>query len=157
MEDTLYKKIKSKKAFELYDVFLYLVVVVFIFSLFLGVFLKKDERLDGFKIEVNNQVVFKCDFDKNSYEISEGYENHVIIEHNSVTVYFNDQKTDFNIIVYNPTEKTVIVQESTCSSTKDCTKSPALKSGDGVIICSPHKLKVLPLSLEISDTPVTGA
>lgn len=157
MKNSLYEKIKEKRLTEPHDIFMYICVVIILISFFLGIFLNKSQRLEGFKIETNNQVVFEFDFDKNTYNITNGYESFIIVNENSITVFVDQEKTEFNIVSFDVENKTVCVLDSTCSSTKDCVKSPKITNDKGVIICSPHKLKVLPLTNNISDTPITGA
>ena len=141
--------LKQRKFFEIFDLFLYFFISIIILILFFSfvIFPNKNNHL-GFKCIYNGEVLFSYEY---STQELKTHNNNLIwkVEHkafeNKIVVYYNNEKTQFNIISYNNEKKFVDVTESTCSTSKNCVHSPSI-TNVGVIICLPYNLKIVPLS-----------
>ena len=159
MNANKFEKIKSTKPFNKKDFFVYAILFVVILSLFLTlVLLSQKSPVKGFKVLIGNEIVLEFSFDTSSAKIKDGYQDLIDVdyENNKITVYFNQEKNDFNEISYDITSKSVRMNNSTCSHSKDCVYMPKIIDDKGLIYCAPHELKILPLSEKLSNSPVTG-
>ncbi len=144
-EREIFEISKNKKPFEKGDILIYislLFAIVFLF-LFLVIIPKKNEGA-GFKVFYKDELVVSVGYGTPP-QISSGWENMVEYNQsqNTLTVYFNQDKSDFNRLYINAKEKWIKMQESTCSPSKDCVHSPQISSS-GMIYCAPHQLKIVP-------------
>ncbi|MCD8309387.1 MAG: NusG domain II-containing protein [Clostridia bacterium] len=140
------EEIKSNKFFKVWDIIIYAVLAVVIVALFLSVFLTSDNSpLSGINVYYNNEVVFTYAFDDNKYEILSESNISVEEDDNSLTVYFTTDGGDgHNTIYIDTSNKTVKVTESDCSNRKDCVYMSAISDNSGLIVCTPHRLKIMP-------------
>ncbi len=154
------KKIKQKmsvvrtpqqeKLFFKADIFVYIGLALIILCLFAVFFFPKSCVKDGgstFSVYHGDSVVltFDCESDKPltvSEEFSHLVESEVKGDEYIITVYTSLDKNGFNKIVFNSTENSAKVIESTCSASKDCVYAPKLTSA-GSIYCAPHMLKIV--------------
>ena len=83
---------------------------------------------DNIKVEENNSDTVKLLFVTDGGSLSE--------------------HTDYNIIEINKSARSVRITESDCSNRKDCVYSPAITNSAGLIVCSPHRLRILPADYE---------
>ena len=79
----------------------------------------------------------------------------VLGEDNTITIYLDQSKTHFNKIKVDKKQRTAKVIDANCSTSKDCTFTPALK-GNSAIVCVPHKLKIVAIGKTEATPPVTG-
>ena len=149
---------KSNKFFMKWDILIYSILALLIVGLFLGVFLTRDKNeITGFTITYDNAQVLKYDFDNDSLTYAPEY---IAVEKVSNTEYkftfsLNEDKSDYNVIIVNLSNRTIECEDADCSLSKDCTHMKISKMGD-TIICVPHKLMITPIGKsEISD-PVLG-
>lgn len=155
MKKNIYTKIKAYKPFEFNDIFLYSFILLLVVVLFLCfVILPQTKQAVGFSIEINDKNIFSFDYSTYEYIIETDYSNYIDIdkERNTITIYLNDERTEFNRLVFNTDKKVVKMLESTCSKTKDCLYEPEI-SKTGIIYCAPHKLKVLPINNKFTPSP----
>lgn len=159
MRNNIFNNIKVRKPFEVIDIFIYLFLLIVVFVLFLCfVILPHLESAEGFLIAKNGNTIVNFDYSSGKYSVDSEFKKLVVVDENSctITVYTNEQKSEYNVIVFDREKKVVKMLDSTCSSTKDCIYEPEI-SVNGMIFCAPHDLKVLPLNDNFSPTsPVIG-
>lgn len=150
--------LKNSKPFEFNDLFIYITIafiVLVLFSLF--VFFPKHANSDGFtvykgKTEILTFYYKDCVIDNKS---------NLTVENKStdngvyITIYHTKDKKSFNVLFVNTIQKTVVMHDSTCSNSKDCTHSPAIQN-NGAIYCAPHDLKIVPIGSNGKVPPTTG-
>lgn len=152
------KHIKNSKPFKLFDLFLYAFILILVLALFLGfVVFKNKSSLEGFKVFIGQEKILEYSFTTDKVEISADYSHFVEYNKNSceIKVYVDQLKKEFNVIAFDKTKRYVLVKESNCSNTKDCTHFKPLTDANGLIFCSPHQLKILPVGNGL-DKPITG-
>ena len=149
-----YIKYSKSAPFYRQDVILYAIITALIVGLFLFfVIIPKSDKPQGFSVSVDNELVFTFDFSKE--EITLNKELNKIVhdkENNTITVYTSNQS--FNKLLYDTDSLTVKIIESNCPN-HDCVDFFEISSGNGVIYCLPHGLKILPLVPSQSE-PSTG-
>ena len=159
MRDNIFNSVKVRKSFEAIDIFIYLFLLIIVFVLFLCfVILPHTKSAEGFLIAKNDTTIVTFNYSSGKCSIDSEYENLVILDEDNctITVYTDEKKCEYNVIVFDSEKKIVRMLDSTCSSTKDCVYEPEI-SASGVIFCAPHDLKVLPLSDNFSPTtPIIG-
>lgn len=153
-------EIKTLKAFEINDVFLYVFLLVVVSVLFiLFVFSQNKNTPDGFTITVNGKSACTFTCLDNNLTINEEFKSLItfIETENGVTltVFTDESKSGYNVIFIDTFNQTAKVTESTCSISKDCVYSPAI-SRDGAIFCAPHGLKITPNGASGTIPPITG-
>ncbi len=153
-------KIKSSKPFKLWDILIYSLILALIALMFIAIFViapKKD--ITGFKITLNDTTVVDYSFNDNSILINSDFRDRIKYNQtsNTITVYTNEQKTEYNIISFSLENKTVWISESNCSDSKDCVHFEPISSGEQIIYCLPHNLKVVSTGGKVNNTPSTGS
>ena len=156
MKNRIYESLKTRKPFETCDVFVYVFILILLFTLSIFFVFSPKSESSGFKAEVDGKTVFEFDYTNETYEIFEDFNIDVNLEENTVTIYFDEQRTEYNVLLIDTENKSVKVTESTCSNSRECTRIPAVKDSSGSIYCTPHKLKIVSLSNSANE-PVTGA
>lgn len=153
-----YTCVKNLKSFCFYDIIVYAITLLSIFFLFLFfVILPKENSVEGFLVTVDGQRVVH--YDLNTKIITTDVVDGVLVDIDTVengyiiTVSFESEH--YNKIFFNISDNSAKVIESNCSSSKDCTFSPAITS-NGTIYCAPHRLKVLPITADGFSEPITG-
>ncbi|MDD3831044.1 MAG: NusG domain II-containing protein [Clostridia bacterium] len=145
---------KQNSYFRKTDLIIYgsiLVVVALLFTIF---FVKgREQQLDGIEIVYmgdKNITIFTYSFDSDRYQIHPAWQQLITItptESGYVVVISNaDQHERFNRMVIDCNERKVWVEEANCSLSRDCTRMDAIDNAEKVIVCVPHRLKILPLS-----------
>ena len=147
-------KIKSSKPFKKLDLIIYFLVFILIFTLFLVFVIipKRDENL-GFIVKLNGKTIATVKYGQTP-NIEDDFKNFVVISSDTILIYVNEEKTEYNKLQFDDEKKTVKVIETTCPS-KDCEKL-TLNVGNGVIICAPHNLIISPLKASGQNLPTTG-
>ncbi len=135
---------KARKAFGKFDIMLYISLVLLVTLLFLlfAVLPKKTDG-DGFKVFLGEVEVFTFNYSDGSYSVVDG-QNISVTEKDEVYSITVKTEKGFNLIVADKIKKTVEVLDADCSIRKDCVHSPKIKGNDGVIVCVPHELKIMP-------------
>ncbi len=146
-----YNQIKSGKIFKRLDVLVFLIALMIIGGIFLGFYLinNKKPQCTGVEFVYNDEVVFTFNFD-GTYQ-DNGFTGTVKIDKRTDNVYlldfyFNQSQTEYTIVKINLEESYADVLYATCSYTQDCSKSPAIRNGEGAIICVPYNFKILPIN-----------
>lgn len=148
---------KGNKPFEKGDIFIYLsllIAVVLLFVFLVIIPLSEDKK--SIEISVKGKSYFTYSFASDTFNIAPfalplidkervqgGYE---------VTVYSNDEKTDFNVVFIEVNKQSVSVINASCPN-KDCTHM-SIKRGSGSIICSPNGFSAFPLKVDGDNVTV---
>jgi hypothetical protein len=159
LEKSVFRKIKNSKPFSLVDLLVYAALLIIIAVLFLSfVVFPKTKVSDGFTIEVKGTVVLTYYFKNDEYFITPKYTELVEITETESGIFFKvyqPAKTKHNVVYFDFNEKSAKVTESNCSTSADCTHSPAIIKS-GAIVCVPNNLVVSPLSGGNSNLPIVG-
>ncbi len=151
--------LRASKPFHINDLILYLAVFITVVVLFCAfvIFPNKKEN-DGFSVFCGDEIVCVLEFDSPTPTVSDGWLDKVQFDgtHNTIKIFFDDAKTDYNLISFDPAKRSVRITESTCSLSKDCVYTPAITGSDGMIFCAPHNLRITPLSGGGAIPPIVG-
>ena len=132
---------KKKKFFFVSDLFVYVIIAVFLLSLFLGVYACNDTKnAKGFKVMRGDREILSYTYSV-GLNVNRGYELNVTSDGNKITLTFNGE---FNVLTVDDENMVVKVTDASCK-TCDCISSGEL-SNKGVIMCLPNGIKVLPLT-----------
>lgn len=150
--------LKKAKPFEFNDLFIYLIIIIMVTVLFFAfVIFPKNKANDGFKVYKNGVEVLTFYYDEQTLIVKDGF--NVKKERSDggvyLTVYHSKDLSSFNKLYINLSDDTVVMVDSTCSNSKDCTHTPAIKSV-GAIYCAPHDLKIAPINSDGKVPPTTG-
>ena len=156
MKNDVYESLKARKPFETWDVITYVFILVLLLCLSIFFVFSPTEKSSGFKVECDGAKIFTFNYDDCSYVSTHDFSIDVDLANNTITIYFDHAKTDYNVLEFDLEEKSVKVTESTCSASKECVHIPAIKDSLGTIYCTPHRLKISSLGGTPSG-PVTGA
>ncbi|MCD8201841.1 MAG: hypothetical protein LUD47_07245 [Clostridia bacterium] len=148
---------KKDKGFKIWDIVIYVLIVLAVVALFLAVFLTRSkDALAGFYVYYKSDIVF--DYDFSDFEILECDPAHVIVEeetNTSLTIrFFVDEESpyeDCNVIFVDKEELSVDVIEADCSSHKECYYMDPITDTGSAIICSPHRMNIIPYGYGDSD------
>lgn len=150
------EQVKKDRFFKIWDILIYGIIAAVIVALFLAVTLTADKSsLSGIEGYYNNNLAFTYNFAEDELKVVLT-DNIKVEENNSDTVkllFVTDggsltEHTDYNIIEINKSARSVRITESDCSNRKDCVYSPAITNSAGLIVCSPHRLRILPADYE---------
>lgn len=148
--------IKKQKIFSPFDIVIYLSILIGVFFLFFFfVILPPNKDSQGFKILVDGKTIACYTYSNSRFEVVDNDFNGKLVfdeQNNTLTVYLNQNLTDFNVIKIDNANKTAKVIEANCSSSHDCVYTPWLKE-NSAIVCAPHKLKIV--TITSSPTPPT--
>lgn len=137
---------KTLKFFKPFDVVLYVAVVVVVAGVFVGVGVAfKSEEWS--RTEVWCEGVMACYFDNETRRLvvlSNDWAERLAVDEKdgvtTLTVYFDDEKTEFNKILFE--EGKVTMLDSSCRG-RDCVKAAnTVTRANQIVICMPHALKV---------------
>ncbi len=157
MKGKIFDKFRKSKPFELRDIAIYCASIFIIVALFISLLgFNKNSDISGFKITVKNELAVILYFEK-GVTIEEPFIDFVTVYYEdnlyTVTVYTED-KNGFNQILFDLNDKSVWVNKSNCSDSKDCVHFPKL-TDSGTIYCAPHKLKISTIKDQYK-TPIVG-
>ncbi len=149
------EKYSQSAPFYRQDLILYTIITCTIILLFVVfIIIPKSDKALGFSVSFDSEIAFTFDFSteeltikKDLCKISQDK------EHNTITLYGLDGE-NFNVLTYDCNNYTVRITDSNCPN-RDCVDFFEINSGNGVIYCLPHALKILPLSPTQSE-PSTG-
>lgn len=146
------EQVKKDRFFRIWDILVYGIIAAVIVALFLAVTLTSDKStLEGIEVYYNNNLAFTYDFAEDKLDIT--LEDNIAVEENGARtlkiLFCTDdgslaEHTDYNLIEINKSERTVSVTESDCSNRKDCVYTAAIKNSSGLIVCTPHRLRIMP-------------
>ncbi len=155
MKKDLLNIVKKGKPFKKTDLIIYLFIAVLIIGLFIGFYLfNNSSSSNGFSVYKNGNLILSCEYGS-SLSVEENYENLVEINENVITIFASAEKTRYNVLEVNHTEKSVDIIFSNCSSSHDCTSLPKISGGKGTLVCVPHSLIIKSFSGEYIP-PIAG-
>lgn len=146
MKVDFFGSVKFSKPFKMFDILLYVISFIVILTFLLGFAFPKKDVSAGFKVELNGKTVLYYYFESQKVEITEGYSSLVEIIEDCITVYTDAEKTEYNVLKIDKVNNSVSVSGSNCSTRQDCVHTAPVNKNGGVIICMPHKLKILPIN-----------
>ena len=137
------EQVKKDRGFKIFDLIIYGAVLVLVAVLFIVVFTTRDtSELSGVKITVGTEVVFEYEFGGEFNKKSDS----VTVEEDgksiTVTVTTDEGK---NVVYIDKDKKTAKMLDADCRG-KQCMYFPELDNNSKYIYCSPHGVKVEPLS-----------
>lgn len=154
------KENKDKKHgfFSAGDLIVYAVLLALVGLLFV-LFVFGGQKSEGFAVDVAGERVYTYLFGTGG-KIASGKETLVFEETEGdsviVTVYTDETKKEYNVVVIDTKQKTAIVSEANCSLKKDCTHMPEVTLSRGAIVCVPHALTVKAVGGEEDFSPSVG-
>lgn len=138
------QQVKRNKAFVIWDVIVYGVIIAVTLAIFLAVFLTRDTSpLKGVRISVEDLVVYEYNFESGDEKLNEAFVEKLDDGKIKVT-----SKYGYNIIEIE--SGGVKVTDADCGKL-DCVYTGEIKDNSGIIYCSPHKLKIQPYGFDIDD------
>ncbi len=147
------EEVKRDRAFKPLDLIIYSAVAVILVAVFLSVFLtKSDKPFSGIEVYSGGELKYTYAFDGGGNISGEGVEEE--ITDGIVSVRVTCVK-GYNVIKIDVAARSVRVEEADCKG-KDCVYTPAIVDSDGVIYCSPHGLKIIPLGRGDDGTIIVG-
>ena len=151
------ESVKSDKGFKLADLIIYGAIILLVAALFIAVFATRNtDPFQGVKVYVNQQAVLSYDFNKGglkglevtakdgSVEVPEGVVGDIF------TVKVRVGEEGYNIIRIDQSARSVKIIEANCG-TRDCVHTRAIENNNGIIFCSPHRLRIIPFDFEVED------
>lgn len=142
-------QIKSQKPFFKTDFIIYFGVLLFALAVFLLTFVfKGNDKVDKIFIIQNERTIFEYSFSQDEFSFDLEKESQIEILTNDdkllkLNVYFDQEKKQFNQVLFDKVENSACVFEANCSASKDCVHFSPVKTNGDVIYCMPHKLKIL--------------
>lgn len=134
-------EVKADRGFKIFDLIIYGAVLAVAAALFLAVFLTRDNSpLAGIRITVAEQTVYEYDFKEG--EISCDASRVEKEDKGEIIVLTVRAGNGYNTVEINKSGS-VKVTSADCGK-RDCVYTPELKDNNGLIYCSPHKLKIMP-------------
>lgn len=163
------KQVKQDKGFRLWDILIYVLVVLAILGLFTGfVFANRGTTLQslyakaiagdasvkvGFEVEQNNKLVFTYDFveDKMTILNQEMFE---VTQNDKTTLSFTVHiGKEYNVVVVDKVKISVDVTQANCSRNKECVHMEKITKTNQIIVCAPHGLVITPMGYVVKDNP----
>lgn len=151
------ESVKSEKGFKLPDLIVYGVILVLVAVLLITVFATRNtDPFQGVRVYVNQTAVMSYDFNKGGLEGLEITARDGSVEApESVTgsvfsVKVRVREEGYNIIEIDQSSRSVKVIEANCGS-RDCVHTRAIEDNNGIIFCSPHRLRIIPFNFEVED------
>lgn len=143
---------KKDRGFKIWDLLVYGIVVVIIAVMFIVVFAAKDTSpLQGVCIYIDNSPVFEYDFINGDYSIlDDGCVEIISDDSDKLTANFHFKGEGFNTVEIDKVSVSVTVTDADCGS-KDCTYMRDIVDNSGIIYCSPHRLKIIPVGYDPDD------
>ena len=148
--------VKQDKGFKLADLIAYGAIILFIVFLFIAtaIIFAEAEPLSAVKILYKNQNAYTINFESGEqnfimpekFKVEEETDIKIVLR-----FYLTEDYSDYNLIEINKIERSVTVTEADCSTRKDCVYMEKITDTSGVIMCTPHALKILPFDFENPD------
>lgn len=154
------EQVKDNKPFKIWDLAIYIAVLVIAAALFITFYFTRDRgELTGISVLYDSVEIFNYDFEADIYEVKD--ESHIIIisedgEGLSLRFVVNVENTevDYNDIFIDKTAVSVTVTEADCSSHKDCCYMSDITDDSMEIYCTPHKLRITAANFKPSGTDI---
>ena len=139
--------VKADKGFKIFDLIIYGGVIALAVILFAVLFVtKSDAPLNGFRIYVNNTVVYEYSFDDGEKFRAENVQT--VEDGEKLIISISTDGGGYNNVEIGK-DGYVRMANANCGK-KDCVYTPEL-SKSGIIYCPPHALKIVPFSLNEDD------
>lgn len=151
--------VRDKRPFAVWDLLVYalillLIAVLFVVFVFSDAFGAEDAR--GVRVEVDGVTVYTYVFGEGG-TVSDGWEERIQSREDGEVLFVRISAGDgWNELAVNDGAGTVVMHDADCSFRKDCTVMRAIGEGGSVIVCIPHRLKVVPLEGEDLNAPSVG-
>lgn len=145
------EQVKADKGFKIWDLIVYGAILLIVVVLFIAIFAVRDTSpFKGVRVVLANEVVYEYDFENGKQvscnfdvvEITEDDESHIDLK-----VRYGDN--GYNCIRINKSGS-VKMTDADCDK-RDCVYSPEVKDNNGVIYCSPHRLKIIPYDFDMDN------
>lgn len=138
---------RLSKIFAKGDIIVYIALVVLIVVLFIVIWgIKGESSLESIDVYHNESLVLRYDPQDKSYRISKDYSDLVVVNkfdtYYTFTIYTDKEKKHYNEFTINDQNVCTMVNAN-CSTRKDCAHSPSIKMDKDIIICAPHKIKIV--------------
>ena len=144
------EQVKKDKGFRLFDFIIYGVILAIVAITFIVVFTtRNDDPLTGVKVYVNAEEVFTYEFGGEPV-YSESDTVTVEEDNKGITVTIRTANDGLNIVYINKSAKTVKMTEANCKG-KQCVYFPEMSKNTNFIYCSPHGVKIEPLTTNYGD------
>lgn len=144
------KRNRERGFFAIGDLAVYAVLALIVVALFLAAaFLGKGGKAKGIAIELDGVSVYTYEFGgggKVAAEFADRVREEISETGVTVTVYADAAKKEYNVIFIDPAAGTARMKDANCSFHKDCVAMAEVSSERGVIVCVPHKCRVVALS-----------
>lgn len=154
------REVREDKGFRIWDLAVYCAIALVTAALFIAFALVPDgSPANGINLYYRYDAVFTYDFDRLSYKIVDGAHIEVLSEDEAVVAlrFYGDGEEHYNDILIDKAKKSVRVAEANCSARKDCVHMAAITDNGGVIICTPHYMKIEPINYAADpDDPNVG-
>ncbi len=145
------EQVKADKGFKIWDLIVYGTIIVIVAVLFITIFAVRDTSpFKGIRVVLANDVIYEYDFE-NGKEISRNSEYVEITENSDdkIVLKINIGDGGYNLIRINKSGSVKMI-EADCGK-QDCVYTPEIKDNNGLIYCSPHRLKIIPYDFNIDD------
>ena len=145
------EQVKADKGFKIWDLIIYGAIIVIVVVLFITIFAVRDTSpFKGIRVVLYSDVIYEYDFE-NGKEISCNAKYVEITENSDdkIVLRVNIGDGDYNCIQINKSGSVKMI-EANCGK-QDCVYTPELKDNNGVIYCSPHRLKIIPYDFNVDD------
>ena len=128
-----------------YAILLALVVILLCVTLLDG----RGEKPRGIRIVVNEENAYTYVFGSGG-KAGDNWESRIETTEDEtavhVKIYLDEDKREYNEVLLDKVRRTAKMKDANCSFRKDCTAMQEVSSESGVIVCLPHRVKVLALS-----------
>lgn len=149
--------VKADKGFKLADLIIYGAILLLVAALLIAVFVTRNkDPFQGFRVYVNQEVVMSYDFNKgglNGLEVvakDGSVEVPECVTGSVFTVKVRVGEEGYNVIQIDQSARSVKIIEANCG-THDCVHTHAVEDNNGIIFCSPHRLRIIPFNFEVED------
>lgn len=140
------ENVKKDKGFRILDLIVYGVIILIIAVSFITVFATKNRNpLTGVCVYLDEKLVFEYDFEND--KVVEGYDLVVSDTEKSLQVKVSSSY-GYNLIIIEKSGS-VRIKDADCRG-HDCVYFPAITDNNGIIYCSPHRLKITPKNYDDS-------
>ena len=156
-------RLKNSKPFHFGDVIIYSLIILTVLTLF-AVFIffpranNSSKSPSGFIVENNGKTIISHLYGSDKFEVDDKFLSLTKTEETEygflITIYSNQDKTEFNVLKVNENKKTVKMVESNCRS-KQCTYLHEVGE-NGIIYCAPRNLKITPITGSGFIPPIAG-
>ena len=142
-------EVKVGRFFKLADLIIYGAIAAIVAALFIALFFTRDNgELLGIRIYVRYEAVFEYDFEKDKASVFDGCVDVADGETLVVTISVDG---GYNVVRIDKSARSVTVVEADCR-THDCVRTPAIKDNNGIIFCSPHRVRIEPYGSDKDGT-----